>query len=257
MKTAVLLTLGLLMGLPALHRAHAARLTYTLHVLGMPAMEAGMSVDLTPESYQLAIRFQTIGLAGAAFRGHQEQRARGTFLGGRTLPREYDSTGTWRGQTRATRLVYVNDVPAVTAMTPPDDTDRDPVPAALLNRVIDPLSVIAELLRVIAETGRCDGAARTFDGRRVVVFTMKTAGEEDILPSPRSRFAGRALRCDFTHEVVAGLRRGEGRAADTGPRRGTLWLAPLVQGGRKLPVRGTMETRLIGDATMHLTAMEP
>ena len=252
-----MLALGFLMSLAPPWEARAARLTYTLHVLGMPAMEAGLSVDLTPEAYQLAVRFHTIGPAAVLFRGHQDQRALGVFTGGRIMPRDYVSTGTWRGQDRATRLSWRDDVPAVTAMTPPDDQERDPVPPALLPRTVDPLSVIAELLRVIAETGRCDGGARTFDGRRVVVFAVKTMGEEDIPPSPRSRFAGRALRCDFTNEVVAGLRRGAERKTETEPRRGTVWLAGLAPGGRKLPVRGTMETRLIGDATMYLTAVEP
>ena len=131
------------------------------------------------------------------------------------------------------------------------------MPPALLPGTLDPLSVMVGLLRVVADTGRCEGTARGFDGRRVVAYRAATAGEEVLPPTPRSVFSGRALRCDIVNEVVAGFRTGEDRASDAGSRRATVWLAPVLPGGWRLPVRVTAETRLVGDATIYLTRTAP
>ena len=162
-----------------------------------------------------------------------------------------------RGKTRSAHLIYPNGLPTVAALVPPDDPERVPVPLAMIPGTLDPLSVIAVLLRAVRETGRCEAAARGFDGRRVLVFAATTGGEEELPPTPRSRFAGRALRCDFTNEMLAGYRAGAGREADTAIRHGTLWLAPPAPGEEAVPVRGTMATRWVGDVMLYLTAAAP
>lgn len=235
----------------------STQLDYTVYVLGVPALEAGMTLDLAPASYRAAMEFHTIGLAAVAFRGRQEQHAQGGFANGRPVPLEYGAAGAWRGQERSARLTYRDEVPTVAALLPLRDVEREPVPSALLTGTLDPLSVMVGLLRVVADTGRCDGTARGFDGRRVVAYRATTMGEEVLVPSSRSVFSGRALRCDIVNEVLAGFRTGEDRASDAGPRRATIWLAPVLPGARSLPVRVSAETRLVGDAMIYLTRATP
>jgi hypothetical protein len=89
------------------------------------------------------------------------------------------------------------------------------------------------------------------------LFEVKTAGEEELAPSGRSNFRGHALRCDFTDKTLAGFRLGSGREDDARERRGSIWLAGIFGESQRLPVRASIETRLLGDAMLYLTAAAP
>jgi hypothetical protein len=85
----------------------------------------------------------------------------------------------------------------------------------------------------------------------------RTVGEEDVPPSSRSSFSGRALRCDFTDQTLAGFRTGSGRDDDLRLHHGTIWLTQVLPDGPRLPVRVSVETRWMGDATIYLTSASP
>jgi hypothetical protein len=237
--------------------ASATQLSYTLYVFGLPVADAVLTVDLTPASYRASLAYHTTGLAGIFSGDRMEQHAAGRLDGDRPVPQEYASKGRLRGQDRLAGLTWRNGNPTVTAIAPPNETEREDVPAGLRPRTIDPLSSIVLLLLQTARSGSCDGSTRTFDGRRAQVFEARTGGEEDLPSSGRSSFSGRGLRCDFTDRTIAGFRLGQGRADDLRPHRGTIWLAQVVPGTLRLPVRASVETRFLGDAMIYLTAVSP
>ncbi|MSP02300.1 MAG: DUF3108 domain-containing protein [Acetobacteraceae bacterium] len=238
-------------------RAAAGELNYTLYVLGFPIADAAIGVDMGPAAYLMTMRYHTTGIAKIVSSDHLEYKVRGAFDGDRPVPLDYSSIGRLRGQDRLMGLTYRDNTPIVTQISPPNDTEREDVPTALRVRTVDPLSTIVTMLRKVTTTGRCDGSARSYDGRRVESFEMRTVGNEDIPASGRSSFSGRALRCDFTSRILAGFRLGDSRADDTVERHGTIWLAQVVNGGARLPVRAAVETRWFGDATIYLTGTTP
>ena len=260
MKVAVLIPLCLLLYLAvpiAPRAAQAAQLSFELYALGIPVAESSMTFDLAPSTYRMGLRYQAIGVARLFDSDRLDQSTDGTFEHDQPVPLEFKSFIRLHSQERIVTLEYRNGNPTIAAIDPPNETEREIVPAPRREHTLDPLSAMVDMLHVAARTGRCDLSQPTYDGRRLELFTATTKGEEDIPPSGRSIFAGRGLRCDYTSQPVAGLRLGDGHDDDARVRKGTIWLAPLVPGGPRLPVQGVVDVRFLGTATMYLTAAVP
>jgi hypothetical protein len=237
--------------------ATAAELNYSLYLLAVPLADATFTLDQSAAAYRMTMSFHTTGLADLFASDQLAEHITGRIENDRLVPYDYGSSSRLRGQDRLVGLVWRNGTPVATAIVPPNAGEREEVPASLLPNTIDPLSAIVLMLRQVARTGRCDSSARTYDGRRVSLFEAKTIGEEDLPASHRSSFAGRALRCDFSERTLAGARIGSGHDEDAKERPGELWIAPIVPGGPRLPVRATVATRWFGDATVYLTSASP
>jgi hypothetical protein len=128
------------------------------------------------------------------------------------------------------------------------------VPPELQSHTVDTLSALAQLMRKVDSNGSCETAVHTYDGRRVLEVTARTGGQETLEPTSRSIFKGSALRCDFEGRVLAGFLLGQDGPQFRQPLRGSAWLAPVLPGAPRLPVRIAFETRWFGWATMYLTA---
>ncbi len=251
------LTLSLTMLLCLAVPATAAELNYSLYVLGVPVADAVLNVEMEAYAYRITLRFHTTGLASVVASDRMELRARGVFESDRPAPLDYASNGRRHGQDQLVGLTWRDDTPIVTAISPPNETEREEVPMALRARTVDPMSSFVQLLRTTSRKGRCEGATRGFDGRMLELFEARTVGEESLPSSSRSSFSGHALRCDFTQRTLAGFRLGSGRDDDARQRGGTVWLSQPFPGSPPLPVRASMETKWLGTATIYLTSVSP
>ncbi len=251
MPRIALLTLSLLLGFPlAMPRAAAAQLNYALYVLGVPVADAVLTVDMVAADYRISLEYHHIGLVSVVARNRLEMQARGGFQNGQPAPVEFASKSRLRGEERSAALTWRAGTPVVTALVPSNEGEREEVTPAQNANAIDPMSTIVLLLRDVARTGRCEGRSRAYDGRRLRLLEARTTGEELIPASGRSSFSGRALRCDFTEQTLAGFRLGAGREADARTLAGTIWLASVLPGGAKLPVQVSVETRWLGPAVI-------
>ena len=237
------------------HRAIAEQLNYTMHVLGIPLADATLNIDMTEAGYRSRLHFHTRGLAALVDSGRVDQTVSGTISNERPVPQVYSSMGYLHGQNRVVDMIWQSGTPMVTAISPPNAAEREDVPVALRAGTVDPNSLIVLLLHLAERTGRCEDAARSYDGHELQLFRIRTAGEEEIPASSQSNYSGRALRCDFTRQVLAGYRFGSAGEQDRRLRRGTIWLARVAGSGPPLPVRAAFETRWFGDATIYLTSV--
>jgi len=237
--------------------AQSAELTFSLYALGIPVAESVMSVDLAQPRYRMAIHYGTSGLARLFSGDRLDEQSTGVFTRGVPYPAEFKSFVRLHGQDRTVTLDYRDGTPLVAAINPPNAGEREEVPDAQRAHVIDPMSALAAMMELAARTGRCDLNDRTYDGRRLEYFESHTAGEEDIPANSLSRYAGRALRCDYSSQTLAGFRQGDGREEDARARKGTLWLAHAIPSGPLVPVHGQIDTRFLGQATMYLTGVSP
>ena len=233
---------------------HAEFATYAagLHIADV---EAGFG--LGPWSYQVQLAFQTTGLVGFFLRGHQWTTVTGSWDDAQPAPHEFYGDGEWHGLHRITLIDYDQGVPEIRTLVPPDETERQKVPPALQVKTVDTLSAVAELMRNVGASGRCETTVRTYDGRRVTEVAAHTVGTEILAPTDRSMFSGKTLRCDFEGRMLAGFLIGDTDEAHRRPLHGSAWLAQVVPGAAPMPVRMTFETRWFGDATMYLTKAAP
>ncbi len=231
--------------------------TYDTYAAGMHVARVETRLSLGPWTYQVNLGYRTTGLAGLFVRGHQLDLVSGTWQGLRASPSRFVGEGSWRGIDRHAVIEYQNGRPIIRQLVPPNDGEREPVPDGLRVNTVDTLSALAELIRVVESTGRCETKARTYDGRRAIEVEARTVGNEDLQPTDRSSFAGRALRCDFSGRMLAGFLFDDNRERDGRPMHGSAWLAPITANGPRAPVRMTFETKWFGDATMYLTDAGP
>jgi hypothetical protein len=258
MKSTVALPLLLCLAIPfAPCLAQPVQLTFALYSVGMQVAESTMSFDLEPASYAMGLRYHLTGLVKVFASDMLDQSSTGLFARDEPVPLTFNSLMKLHSHDRIVTFAYRDGSPTATATSPPNEAERDIVPVADRAHTLDPLSAMVDMLHTVARTGRCDLAHNTYDGRRLETFQVRTGGEEDLSPSDRSLFNGRALRCDYTSRPIAGFRFGDGRDEDARPHSGTIWLARLTSGGPRLPVRGLIELRILGSTTMYLTAVTP
>lgn len=230
-------------------------LAYDTYAAGLDIAKVEAGIGIGTSAYQMEIAYHTTGLAGIFYRGHQFNSVAGTWRDHMPQPQRFYGTGVWRGEERITDIGYDNGLPLIRQLLPPNESEREAVPSDLQVNSIDTLSALAELIRTVARTGRCETTVRTYDGRRATEIAAHTGGEEMLPPTHRSTFQGAALRCDFAGRMLAGFKFDRDGPEDRKPLHGSAWLAAVLPDAPRVPVRMTFETRWFGDATMYLTAI--
>ncbi len=242
--------------LPFAAPAQSLRATYEVHAAGMVILEVEARFTLGLDAYDVETRLRTRGLAATFVSGQQVSRVEGGWEGAAARPARYLSEGTWRGNQRRIALDWQENQPRVLDLTPPETTEREPVPPAMVRGTTDVLSAVATLVRRVGAERHCDIGAQVFDGRRVSEYAARSRGWETI-PRWRGSWSGAALRCDFEGRQLAGFRRDQDRAEAAETQRGTAWLASPYAGAPAIPVRLDIPTRWFGTATVILLRAEP
>jgi hypothetical protein len=231
----------------------AAHMSYAAYAVGLRVLDVDAALMLQPAGYRVEVATRTVGVLSAIMRGQQRSFVEGLWGADRAVPRRFRSWGEMRGRAREIAIDYENGQPVVRALMPPNDEEREEVPVPARRGTIDALSALAFLIRQVAETGRCDGAARIYDGRRLTEIDARTAGTEMLARDEDSVFQGTALRCDFSGRQLGGFLIEGDQAWAREPHGGVAWFARVVAGAPPLPVRMTFAMRWFGDATLRLT----
>jgi hypothetical protein len=229
------------------------RATYSGYAHGFNVVDMEAELALAPQTYRLELSYQLVGVLGAVIHGDAKTVVTGRFNGMHAEPQELFSAGHFRGDPRVIQLSWRNGTPLTLQLLPPDEGERDLVPATEQAHTIDTMSAMMALLHQVAEAGTCDGTARTFDGRRLSEIAAHTAGPETLEPTGRSMFHGAALRCDFEGRQIAGFRRDADQDELRRPQVGSAWFAQVVPGQPAIPVRIMFDTPQFGETTVYLT----
>lgn len=237
-------------------RAEAMLARYEVRAAGLQVMEIEAAFELEGPRYRLRARIRTTGVFNVLGRGDQVTSTEGAWRGTEPVPVRYRVEGVWRGSRRAVALDWPNPgQPVLGELEPPNEEDRQPVPAALRLGTMDALSALAKLTRTVATTGRCDTDAAVYDGRRRADYAARTEGMQ-VLP-PEGAFGGEALRCGFESRLLAGWR--SEREADWArkPQPATAWMGRPLPGRPAIPVRLEMPSRWFGTIRVVLLGVEP
>lgn len=229
-------------------------LAYDTYAAGIQVMQMRAFFGLGPWNYHIDLDYRTTGLVGLLYRGHQTNTVRGTWQGQKADPLEFAGEGVWRGQPRRTLIDYNHGEPIIKDLQPPQESEREQVPADMQAHTMDTLSALAQLMRRVELDKTCETSVRTYDGRRVLDIVAHTGGPETLDQTSRSIYSGKALRCDFEGRELAGFLIGQDDPEHHQPLHGSAWLAPMIPDAPPLPVRIAFQTRWFGWATMYLTA---
>ena len=230
-----------------------ARLNFAVYAAGLNVVLVESLADFAAEGYRIDLNYRSVGMFGTFVPSQIESFAQGSWAGLKPSPTRFATWGTVRNKERRVTIDYERGQPVVRRLVPEAEDDRDPVPPALQRDTIDTLSAMAYLVRAVTETGKCDGTVRTFDGRRVFEIEARTAGEEPMRADYRSSYTGSALRCDMKSRQLAGFQHDADDAELKKVLESQAWLAPILPGYPKLPVRVVFSTRFFGAATAYLT----
>ncbi len=237
---------------PVVARAETATAHYAAYAAGLNVVVMDARFDLTPTTYRLQLDYRTTGTFGLFVRSQSSTIVQGGLVAGKAVPLRFTSGGVLRGEQRLTEIDYREGQPIVRQLAPPNDKERESVPEAEQRGTIDTLSAMAQLISQVTRTGRCDGAVRTFDGRRLASLRSWTIGTEVLPPSTVSTYSGPALHCEFEGRQLGGFMLDEDRERLQRPQLGGAWFAAVSPGGPMLPVRISFHTRWFGDATMFI-----
>ena len=232
------------------------RASYDIYAAGFHVLDVEVTFGVGPHTYQVQVAYHTTGVVSLFHHGHQLNTVMGTWAADRPEPQEFQSVGVWQGEDKVTLIDYLHGQPMVRRLIPPQDKEREPVPQSLQLNSVDSLSALAFLIRRVADTGRCEASVHMFDGNRASEITAHTAGAEMLPPTERSIFSGKAMRCDFVGQMLAGFLYVDSSAYDRRPLHGSAWLADMVPGEPPVPVQMQFETHWFGEAHMYLTHLD-
>ncbi len=238
--------------------------TYDGFAHGLLVLKMRAHLILTPTGYDGELSFRTAGMIGWMIHDVDDSHVVGSFAASEpgaipdlAKPSRFDDVGNLRGTDRTTRMSYRGGIPAVETLTPPVELERKPVPPEVTPNTIDNLSALAMLVRHVSATGRCDGQATLFDGRRLTTLAVRTAGTQALPKTDRSIFAGQALRCDVDGTQLYGFKKADSEAEQRRPKHGNAWLASLLPNEPPVPVRVIFTNKDLGEVTLYLTSITP
>lgn len=237
------------------------RMHYKVYGGGVPVVSADLAVDETGgNNYALSFAAYTHGILAklAPWRGIFESRGRSEDGGLR--PAVHKSSAIWRGEEEIAEYTYNRDG-SFGQLRITDKHNKavpKPVEKPLGDQTTDVLSATLEVMRQVADTGKCEGADDIFDGKRRFRLIFKDKGETVLPASKLNLYEGKARECVVEVRPIAGKwhdkPRGwlsiqeQGRSAGTMP---TVWMAQLKEGSAAVPVRVRVKTDY-GTLFMHL-----
>jgi len=251
-----LAVLSWFLGLAVPAAAEPLVVRYEVRAAGLAVMTMLAHLDLAPGHYRLRTEVQSTGLAAILGNSRQVTSTEGSWQASTPRPLRYRAEGIWRGSPRQVAMDWPTpEAPVIRQLVPPPESEREAVPPALQRDTMDGLSAMVLLSRAAAETGRCEGVAPVFDGRRRADYRAATEGRERLAES--AGFSGEALRCAIEVRVLAGWRSEQDATAGRVPQRATAWLARLRPDWPVLPVRIDLPSRWFGSVRISLLGASP
>ncbi len=231
---------------PTAIQAEPLTLSYLVGWGHMTLAEAEISYSQSEIRYHLVSKGRTRGLLDLFFSWQGRAETEGLRLKEGRRPLVHEHEGTKKEKTRRTRVDWNGAAGPRTEAEPPPDLERvTAVPKSSIAGTSDPFTVILSLLDQLAVTGRCEGEAQVWDGRRRYDLSVTHLGEEELIADRPWSYGGQAIGCALDFKRIGGFRREtpDRRSRDeNAPIHRVIWAAE-VESGHWVLVRGEMETQ--------------
>lgn len=252
-RLAAPVALGLAL-MPGIGRADPFVARYDIRAAGLPMMQVEALIDIDGPRYRVSTRMRSAGLGNVFSRSDQVTTVEGAWRGADPVPVQYRMDGLFRGGHRAVAMDWAPPGQPVVSRLEPEEPDREPVPEGLRRNTVDTLSAMAKLVRAVARTGRCDGTAAVYDGRRRADLRAWTEGP-DRLPG-NAPHAGEVLRCGFESRLLAGARLDRDLEEARKPQLSTAWFGRPRPDLPAIPLRIELPGRWFGGLRVTLVSVD-
>lgn len=261
---AALLFAALAAGKAGAQPAESLTVRYDVHVGGLLGLEAEFTLRRANGRYAFESVSRTQGFLGYLFRWESRSMGEGRIEGGRFVPAVHRANSVGGGEPRGLEILYDGEgnVASVAIEPKTEETDRVPVPPALVRGATDATTGLMQVLSALPPGGSCGGTIPVYDGRRRFDVRLNPEGMTDLAPTTLSSFAGPAAVCRLTFRNVAGGRTPERtmfwRRVDAQGNAGfptVVYLAPVAPGGETMPVRVEVDTPF-GWAIVHVKGVQ-
>lgn len=213
---------------------------------GLHLVTTQTSVVVAPTGYAIAVDINTRGIVNVFVDLHSHSEAVGSLPDQIPRPQAYDAE-VWRnGTERDYGVKYRADGSVVATKAPPRKHSVKIDPAQLLG-AIDQLTAYFLVERQLTRTGSCGASVPVYDGNELYRMRFTDIKGETLTPNGHQNFTGATRLCELTRDVIVANPDKEESTYD----RAQLWYAPLLPGGRMIPVRMEYETP-VGDVTGYL-----
>lgn len=243
---------------PGAHAAEDLTLGYQMTWGNLTLADGEISYRQSDSRYHLVSRGRTQGILEFFFPWTGRAETKGLLRADGRRPLLHQHQGTHEDETRWTRVDWPGAdgagvaggetagtaMPRTEARPPPDPEQVTPVPPATTLGTRDPFTVLLSLLDRLAETGRCEGEARIWDGRRRYDLAVTHLGETVLTADRPWAYDGPAVGCALDFERIGGFWREapDWRDPDENAAvRREVWAAEMAPGQWVL-VRAEMET---------------
>jgi len=220
-------------------RAETIGARYEIYTGGFKSLTIQARATSDDRTYGVEASLRTTGVIDWILRYAQKVEGRGE-TGGAAIasPLRYVADGTFFGTHRISRVDFQRDGSISTTLHPAnEEDDRTPVPEALKQGTLDPLSVFIALNRAAAgRGGPCHDTVPVYDGRRRYNLVIEDDGIGAVEKTDYTVFSGPALRCKVHMERLAGFQRNP-RFNNQPPRVSIVYVARFGERGWWLPVR--------------------
>jgi len=228
------------------------RLKYEAHWGDIPLGDVAVTLRDAADGYAIQGSAVARGPMTLLFDWSGSAETEGRRRQGKRLPISFASTGRGDDGERLTKVDWQGaGLPLTTAMPPPDPEEVTPVLPASIAGTVDPFTVLLKTLDGLAATGRCEGTARIYDGRRRYDIVIEHLGNGQLEADRPGAYAGPAVRCRLYAKKIGGFYRESTEwSSDEDEVERIAWIARLGN-GLWVPVRAEVSAPL-GNVVMRM-----
>ena len=237
------------------------QVVYDVYAGGFHVVQATLDIDMRKKHrYSIVLDAHTRGFLNNVVPWNGVFESHGWAKLGDNKPEKHQSRTTWQGEEDVKEYLYNKDgtFNALRITDKHAKREKREVLPEVTNNTIDVLTATLNVLERYEETGKCEGEAEIFDGKRRFLQTFMHEAEKQLTPSKYNIYGGAAAECIVEVTPINGewskKPRGWLSIQEQGRERGTMptvWIGRLSETGPAVPVKIRVKTQY-GTLFMHL-----
>lgn len=237
------------------------QVVYDVYAGGFHVVQATLDIDMRKKDrYSIVLDAHTRGFLDNLVPWKGVFESHGWAKTGDNRPEKHQSRTTWQGEDDVKEYMYNKNGTFKSLRVSDKHVKREKrdVKPEVTDNTIDVLTATLNVLERYQQTGKCEGEAEIFDGKRRFLQNFHHEGEKQLTPSKYNIYGGASAECIVEVTPINGewskKPRGWLSIQEQGRERGTMptvWIGRLSETGPAVPVKIRVKTEY-GTLFMHL-----